>query len=72
MTNKEMKSFVEEMWKKTVELGETNYSSEVLAFAYMLGLAPDECTGMYVESDWEPEWIIDYNRLVILIDKVRK
>lgn len=72
MDTKELKEYVEEQWKRTVKLGETNYSEEVLAFAYTLGLPPSECTNMYVESDWKQEWIDDYDKMVSLIHTLKK
>jgi hypothetical protein len=47
------------------------YSTETLVFAYQLGLPPQECAGMYVESDWEEEWIEAYDRDYEAIDVAR-
>lgn len=72
MSARDMKKVAQDQWKKTVERGETNYSAEVLAFAYTFGLPPSECEGMYVESDWKQEWIDDYDALVSEIQLLKK
>ena len=71
-----MNMFVEDVTdfiNKEIKRGEFDrYSAETLAFAFLLGLPPAECTGMYVESDWEQEWIDQYDDVVNLIDKCKR
>ena len=70
-----MNMFVEDVcdfYNKIRKRGEDNYSAETLAFAFLLGLPPAECTGMYVESDWKQEWIDQYDDVVNLICKMKR
>ena len=62
---KKLKDYVNrhlQIWKERGEW--ENYSAEVLTFSALLGMPPAECTGMYVESDWEPEQIEEYDEIV--------
>lgn len=62
--SKELKEYVNRHLKIWKERGEwENYSAEVLTFSCLLGLPPEECTGMYVESDWEPEQVEEYDEI---------
>lgn len=70
-----MNMFVEDVcdfWNDIRKRGEDHYSAEVLAFSFLLGLPPAECTGMYVETDWEQEWIDQYDDVVNLICKMKR
>ena len=74
MTNQQLKKEIQEFWEETIKYGETGYPSETLAFAYMLGMPPNECERMFFEElcYWEKEDIALYNRVVTLINQVRK
>lgn len=69
MANEAISEFFQNLEKKYPDW--EMHSTNTLVFAYQLGLSPDECMGMYPESDWEEEWIKDYDRDYDLIDKYR-
>lgn len=55
------KKDVKDFWAETCKRGENIYSPEILTFAFLLGLPPAECTGMYVEGDWDQHDIDQYD-----------
>ena len=43
------------------------YSPEVMTFSFMMGLPPEECTGMYPESELGEDFLNDYDDICDLI-----
>ncbi len=65
-------SDIREFYRRRCSLGEQEYSEEVLAFSFLLGLPPEECIGMYVETDWDPELIEQYDDVLDMIIRCKK
>ena len=48
------------------------YSVSTLAFSYLMGMDPNECRYMEVESDWTPDLIQEYEDIEGFIHRLIK
>lgn len=48
------------------------FPAETMTFSFMLGLEPEECTGMYLESGMDADFICDYNRICNWISECKE
>ena len=63
---------VEDFMKRRKERGETDYSPETLAFSFLLGLPPNECEGLYPETDWDTQVLNQYDFVVDCIYRIAR
>ena len=59
MTNKKLESLVKDFCNEYRDEVE-KYSPDVMTFSFMMGLPPEECTGMYLETELGEDFIDVY------------
>lgn len=47
------------------------YSAQMLAFSYLLGMPAEECRDMYPESDWSNEQLEEYDDIEGMLHRIK-